>query len=158
MHLYNICESGNLNQLQQIIEKTKPSLITKHHWDYGLYLACLNGHLPVAELLIEKGAKSFHLGLEGACRRQHYSLVLLLSQQNVFWRYPHPYVQDEAIQLRLLSDGITRSQLDYFLNSSASVSRLFCKLDEANKVIKQVIMGVLPYRDLIPLCAQYACL
>ena len=47
-------------------------------WSDGLIEACKGGHLEIAELMIEKGARRFDEGLEEACERGHDELVYLM--------------------------------------------------------------------------------
>lgn len=46
-----------------------------------MYGACYAGNLPLAELMIQRGATNFNLGLNGACFAGHLALAKLMIQK-----------------------------------------------------------------------------
>ncbi len=51
------------------------------NWNFGLYGACIGGHIDIIELMIEKGAGSWNGGLQCACRGGHINIVKLMIEK-----------------------------------------------------------------------------
>ena len=135
------------------------------HYNSALAEASQNGHLDIMQLLIDRGAKNLNLALWEACSFAQYNSVAFLLQKGAVWDYDVLayfdmqdydlwFVEQENIQLKLLSDGIPRSHLDIIPN----ITSLFTKLDQANDLYKLEIFNVMPVCDLVFVCAQYICL
>ena len=155
---YMACRNGHLPVLKYLIN-------AGCNLDSCLYHACQGGHTEIVTYLTEIGAKDYKWGLEGACQGAHYPLVLLMLQilSNInnhcliFLPLKFFYLNDGCIQLRLLSDGISRVCLSQVVHMNTLLP-LFTQLDLINQHITEEIFSVLPFRDLVPLCAQYICL
>ena len=121
--LYTACERGHLNIVRYVLLKGAEDV------DIGLYYACKTGHLELVKFMVEKGASSFLSCLENACTGEYYDVVFFLLQTGIFqgiiWSNVD-FLQQESIQLQLLSDGISRAQL----TTVCDTTTLFTKLDE----------------------------
>ena len=69
--------------------------------------------------------------------------------------YLPSFLENEMVQVKLLSDGISRSQLAKIV---PRVIHLYKKLDAWNAVATKEIFDVLLVSDLVPFCTQYVCL
>jgi hypothetical protein len=50
-------------------------------WDWGLQGACRGGHMGLVQLMIKKGAKWWNGGFAGACQYGHLDLVRLMIEK-----------------------------------------------------------------------------
>ena len=148
--LTNACQGGYLPIIELIISKGGNA------YEQGLYHACYSGHLHVVEFIITKMEPftcNWNYGLDGACEGEHLPVVLYMFQKGANCTI-HSFLEKKPTQFYLLENGISRSQLSYILN----IEKFFRELDIINQFIHQEIFHVLPFRDLVPLCTQYACL
>ena len=173
--LIHACRFGYMKVANRMIEYGA----NKFHW--GFYQACICGHLEIAQLMIDKGNLSGSLlydacigghphivqwiidtgldnnwnhGLAGACISNHYPMILLMIQKGAN-KTTNSTFSNVELQKKLLTDGITRSQLSKLSVTAAS---LYPKLDIWNSLVVEELSFVLPVRDLVPLCSQYVCL
>ena len=131
-------------------------------YDWALSEASVNGHLDIMELMIDRGATDLNLALWKACLVGQYNSVVFLIKKDAVIDYDDEengeddfwFVELEKIQLRLLGDGISRSQLTNIRN----ITSLFTKLDQENALYKMEIFNVMPVCDLVFVCAEYICL
>ncbi len=72
MSLYYVCKSsGNIEEVNRLV-KLGADL------NYGLYGACIGGHLDIVNLMVKLGANHFNWGLHYACCGGHLDLVNLM--------------------------------------------------------------------------------
>ena len=165
--LATACEFGQMKVVHLILSKGcfNERYMEEDMDPYGsaLQWASERGHLDIMQLMINRGAKDLDRSLWVACLQSQYNSILLLLQEgavidytlvkyamnNDFW-----FVEQEKIQLKLLGEGISRSQL----TTIPTVNTLFAKLDQDNTIYKKEMFHVMPFRDLVFVCAQYICL
>ena len=156
--LYRACEYGKLDVVHFLLLKGKYDHIDIPCYNNCLLYACKGGDVNIVQLMLNRGACTILLtwGLIHACNYSRYNVILFLLQNGTSLIYvtDHWFLQQESVQIRLLSSGITRSQLQIILN----IQCLFTRLDETNRVYTAEISLVLPVRDLVPICAGYICL
>ena len=178
--LRGACQGGNKETIEFVISKSTPVGLV---WNWGLYGACQGGNKEIAEWMISKGATDWNGGLYCACKGGHKDMAeWIISKGKLLWLYWNgglygacqgghlhmvefminkgatdlnlPFLWQEENQLQLLWNGITRKQLGPIKN----IEYLYTKLDILNEIIHMEIFNVLPFRDLVPLCTQYACI
>ena len=151
--LHAACKGGHIYTAKLMMEKGEPSGLD---YNGGLREACKSGHLDVVKLMIEKGADDYTWALRGACKCHQYYVILFMLQRGA--TDPHStYLTQETNQLQLLSDGISRTQLKNAVGFTYT-EETFRKLDEIKEFVTASILIVLPVKDLISICTDYACL
>jgi ankyrin repeat protein len=54
------------------------------NWDLGLEWACQGGHLPIVELMIENGASRYNEGLIWACKYGYIDIVKMMIEKGAY--------------------------------------------------------------------------
>ncbi len=76
MIFYDICKTGNIFYVEKYLQDSE--IIHNVLLNEGLYAACSYGYKDIAELLIDKGADDFDIGLNYACEKGYMELVKLM--------------------------------------------------------------------------------
>ena len=71
--LYEVCNSGNKKLVQLFIDRGN------NNWVDGLYGACTEGHVEIAQMLIpQAGTRALNRGLTAACTNGYFELANLM--------------------------------------------------------------------------------